>query len=123
MVNATVSPGKYLNGIYDLVKEPLLAKAKADSLAATGAEGNEPEEDPEAAVVEAEGEEKAPVDYEKYMGTYTGGLGGDETVVIPWRGGIGTMGLPSALRPGHMALGPKIRCSPQKIPGLTVKVL
>jgi len=24
-----------------------------------------------------------------------GGLGGDETVVLRWRGGIGTMGLPS----------------------------
>jgi hypothetical protein len=35
------------------------------------------------------------VDYEKYMGTYTGGLGGNETVVVPWRGGIGTIGLPS----------------------------
>jgi hypothetical protein len=95
MVNATVSPGKYLNGIYDLVKEPLQAKAKADSLKAAGAEEEAVKADPAPGTEEEEGEEKAPIDYEKYMGTYTGGLGGDETVVLPWRGGIGTMGLPS----------------------------
>jgi CubicO group peptidase (beta-lactamase class C family) len=85
MVNATVSPGKYLNGIYDLVKDALLAKAKTDSAKA--------ETDPAAEAGEAT--VRPTVDYEKYIGTYTGGLGGDETVVVPWKGGIGTIGLPS----------------------------
>jgi CubicO group peptidase (beta-lactamase class C family) len=82
MVNATVSPGKYLNGIYELTKDAILA------------EEEDAEEEAEAAEPEA-AEEKTPVDYEKYIGTYTGGLGGDETVVVPWRGGIGTVGFPS----------------------------
>lgn len=25
------------------------------------------------------------LDYAKYLGTYSGGFGGDETVVIPWQ--------------------------------------
>jgi hypothetical protein len=88
MVNATVSPGKYLNGIYDLTKEALLAQEEE-------AEEAEPEAaEPEVAELEEAGE-SPPVDYEKYIGTYTGGLGGDETVVVSWRGGIGTIGFPS----------------------------
>jgi len=84
MVNATVSPSMYLNGIYDLVKDALLAEAEqADStVAVPGPEAEKPADTPN-------------VDFEKYLGTYTGGLGGDETVVIRWRGGIGTIGLPS----------------------------
>ncbi len=91
MVNATVSPSTYLNGIYDLVKDALRAEAKrvevekADS--ATAAADPEPE-------AEKAGDTPS-VDYEKYLGTYTGGLGGDETVVVRWRGGIGTVGFPS----------------------------
>ncbi len=86
-VNATVNAGKYLNGIYDLVKEPLLAEVKKA----------EKEADPEA---EEEAEKKEepetpPIDFTKYLGTYTGGLGGDETVVVHWGEGIGTIGLPS----------------------------
>jgi hypothetical protein len=102
MVNATVSPGKYVTGIYDLVKDALVAKAKADSVAAAAAEADEeaeaaaaPKADPAPEPEEERGEKAAPVDFEKYMGTYTGGLGGDETVVLRWRGGIGTLGLPS----------------------------
>ncbi len=101
MVNATVSPGKYVNGVYDLVKDALLAKAEADSLKAAGAEEDALKAEPHAAAEQEAGAEQkeagkeAPVDFEKYMGTYTGGLGGDETVVLPWRGGIGTIGLPS----------------------------
>jgi CubicO group peptidase (beta-lactamase class C family) len=91
MVNATVSPGTYLNGIYDLVKAPLLAKAKAAKAEEADSTKAVEEPDPEA----EETKEKPEVDYQKYMGTYTGGLGGDETVVVPWRGGIGTIGLPS----------------------------
>ena len=83
MVNATVSPNKYLYGIYDLVKEALLAEAEeADSTAA-------------AAPTEAEEADSPSIDFEKYLGTYTGGLGGDETVVVPWGDGIGTIGFPS----------------------------
>jgi hypothetical protein len=91
MVNATVSPSTYLNGIYDLVKDALRAEAKrveaehADSATAVA----EPEPEAEKA------SDEPAADYEKYLGTYTGGLGGDETVVIPWKGGIGTIGLPS----------------------------
>jgi CubicO group peptidase (beta-lactamase class C family) len=81
MVNATVSPGKYLYGVYDLVEDAL--KAEAD----TTETADEPPEE--------EGGEAGEVDYSKYLGTYTGGLGGDETVVVRWRGGIGTIGLPS----------------------------
>jgi CubicO group peptidase (beta-lactamase class C family) len=98
MVNATVSPSTYLNGIYGLVKEPLRAEAKrveaerADSATAVADSASViADPDPEA---EKASDEPA-VDYEKYLGTYTGGLGGDETVVIPWKGGIGTIGLPS----------------------------
>lgn len=86
MVNATVSPSKYSNGIYDLVADALRAEAEADSAAAVA--------DPDPETEEA-GDTPA-VDYERYIGTYTGGLGGDETVVVPWRGGIGTIGLPTA---------------------------
>lgn len=80
MVNATENAGKYLNGIYDLVADALIADADED-------EGDETEPEAEDA--------GAAVDYARYVGTYSGGLGGDETVVIPWRGGIGTMSLPS----------------------------
>jgi CubicO group peptidase (beta-lactamase class C family) len=76
MVNATENAGKYLNGIYDLIAPALIAEAK---------KGEEDEPQTEA----------AEIDYAKYVGTYTGGLGGNETVVIPWKGGIGTMSLPS----------------------------
>ena len=31
----------------------------------------------------------------RYMGTYTGGLGGSETVVVQWKGGIATLSLPT----------------------------
>lgn len=97
MVNATVSPGKYLYGIYDLTKDAILAQDEE----AEGAEGAEREAaEPRAEVTDPDPEaEEAPetpeVDYEKYLGTYTGGLGGDETVVVRWRGGIGTIGFPS----------------------------
>ncbi|MBT8398217.1 MAG: beta-lactamase family protein [Gemmatimonadetes bacterium] len=92
-VNATVNAGKYLNGIYDLVKDPLLAEVKKAEEGKAEEEGR-PEGGAEAAETKAE-PEKPPVDFTKYLGTYTGGLGGDETVVVPWAGGIGTMGLPS----------------------------
>ena len=80
MVNATENAGKYLNGIYDLVAEALIAEADEDK---------DSEAAPEA------GDAASAVDYDRYVGTYSGGLGGDETVVIPWKGGIGTMSLPS----------------------------
>jgi hypothetical protein len=35
------------------------------------------------------------VDLDRYVGTYTGGLGGNESVVVHWKGGIATMGLPT----------------------------
>ncbi len=83
MVNATENAGKYLNGIYDLVAPALIAEAKKEK--AEKAEKADPKS-----------EEVVPeVDYAKYIGTYSGGLGGNETVVIPWKGGIGTMSLPS----------------------------
>ena len=80
MLNATESAGKYLTGIYNLIAPALIAEADDDD-----EEQPAPEPDSVASVV----------DYERYVGTYTGGLGGDETVVIPWKGGIGTMSLPS----------------------------
>ena len=108
MVNATVTPSKYVYGIYDLVKDALVAKAKADSARADSVMAAEAQTmateaqpaavrgaEPGTGAGQEEGPKTAPVDYGKYVGTYTGGLGGDETVVLPWQGGIGTLGLPS----------------------------
>jgi CubicO group peptidase (beta-lactamase class C family) len=104
MVNATVSPGKYLYGIYDLTKDAILAQVeepeKAESAEEEAAEAREKVAEAQEKAVDPDPEtegagEAEVVDYEKYLGTYTGGLGGDETVVVRWRGGIGTIGFPS----------------------------
>ncbi len=84
-VNATASPSKYSNGIYALLADPIRA--------AVGDDEEEIAEEEEGA--DEPVDEGPEIDLEPYLGTYTGGLGGNETAVVRWRGSIGTIGLPT----------------------------
>ena len=88
MVNAMASAGKYSTGVYNLV---------ADAIKSATAEENE-----HAVTADADGNggdgKSTPdtqIDPTRYMGTYTGGLGGSETAVVLWKGGIATLSLPT----------------------------
>ncbi|GIT52271.1 MAG: hypothetical protein Ct9H300mP15_24840 [Gemmatimonadota bacterium] len=88
MVNAMVNAGKYSTGVYNLV---------ADAIKSATAE---PDEHPVTADANNNGgdgqsNDNTQMDPKRYMGTYTGGLGGSETVVVQWKGGIATLSLPT----------------------------
>ncbi len=88
MVNAMVNAGKYSTGVYNLV---------ADAIKSATAEDNE---NLVTADVNVNGssenlDDGFQVDPRRYMGTYTGGLGGSETVVVRWKGSIATLSLPT----------------------------
>jgi CubicO group peptidase (beta-lactamase class C family) len=83
LVNAIVNAGKYTRGIYDIVSDAIKA-ASTD------------EEEPTSGPGTADGPSEAQaIEPDRYLGTYTGGLGGGETVVVRWRGGIATINLPT----------------------------
>jgi len=88
MVNAMVNSGKYSTGVYNLV---------ADAIKSATAEDNELSVTADVNSNGGEGQlnEDTQVDPTRYMGTYTGGLGGSETAVVRWKGGIATLSLPT----------------------------
>ncbi len=82
-LNARENPGKYANGIYELVLDAVLSAAKGDPISLTTDNGDE------------SGMSHETVDYEDYVGRYARGMGDSETAVVHWRGGIAMLRLPT----------------------------
>ena len=88
-VNATANASKYAAGVYDLVADAITDAVErrmamtSDDHGADDGSGNG----------DAHGGQA--VDLDRYVGTYAGGLGGNESVVVHWKGGIATMSLPT----------------------------
>lgn len=89
MVNAMVSASKYSTGVYNLVADAIKSATAEDDEHAMTADTNGD------GGSEWQSDQDAQIDPARYMGTYTGGLGGSETVVVRWKGGIATLSVPT----------------------------
>ena len=88
MVNAMVNAGKYSTGVYNLVADAIKSATTDDDEHPVTTDANSNGGD-------GKSNPDAQIDPTRYMGTYTGGLGGSETVVVRWKGGIATLSLPT----------------------------
>jgi len=88
MVNAMVNAGKYSTGVYNLVADAIKSAAAEDNENLVTADMNS-----NGGAGNSDG--GVQVDTKRYMGTYTGGLGGSETVVVRWKGSIATLSIPT----------------------------
>ena len=88
MVNAMASAGKYSTGVYNLVADAIKSATTEDNENLVTADMNSSDG-------VGNSDDGVQVDPKRYMGTYTGGLGGSETVVVRWKGSIATLSLPT----------------------------
>ena len=88
MVNAMVNAGKYSTGVYNLVADAIKSATTEDNENLVTADMNSSDG-------VGNSDDGVQVDPKRYMGTYTGGLGGSETVVVRWKGSIATLSLPT----------------------------
>jgi CubicO group peptidase (beta-lactamase class C family) len=95
-VNATANAGKYANGVYDLVADAI-TDAVASRAAVTddghGEDGGENGNEGNGS--NDRGSDMQEVGFARYVGTYTGGLGGNESVIVNWKGSIALLSLPT----------------------------
>ena len=83
-LNARENPGKYANGVYQLLGDAIRAAARRDSTRATGDHGDG-----------GAGSARQTVEFDKYVGRYIRGLGASEVAVVPWKGTIAMLTLPT----------------------------